>query len=217
MAWLIGIICVVIVIIFWRIFLPLGIVVAVVIGGYLFYQENENEKRRQAEAEEAERLRIRIADAQRNATSVDREWRVYGEPDPASGVEIARTAYVKSNDGLCSLAVQKRLNGSELTGLSCPGISIPGYRSIYVKFDTQDASRKMDLKSYSDSDGVYIPSYQFEYSDNLPYEDFINGLVTAGSVAIQIPGPETFWVRFTLKGSTAAISVLGKPVPSPEN
>jgi len=72
----------------------------------------------------------------------------------------------------------------------------------------------MDLESYSDSDGVYISSYQYEYSGSMSYKDFIKGLVTANAVAIKIPSADTFWVRFSLKGSTAAINQLGKEIQS---
>ncbi|MCG8044750.1 MAG: hypothetical protein N0E48_03550 [Candidatus Thiodiazotropha endolucinida] len=162
----------------------------------------------------AQELRVKIATAQKNATPEGKEWVVYGRRDPASDKNIARTASITSNDGLCYLTVQKRINGGELTGLDCPGIKISEYDDIYVKFDTSETSRKMELKSYSDSDDVYIPSSQFEYSGNMSYQDFTNGLVTAGAVAIKIPAADSFWVRFSLKGSTAAINQLGKKIPN---
>jgi hypothetical protein len=214
MSWLVGIICVVIVIYFWRIFLPLGVLAAVGLGGLLLYEDYESDQRNEARAKEAQNLRTRIATAQENATPEGKEWVVYARNDPASGAKIARTASIKSNDGLCYLTVEKRINGSELSGLRCPGIKISEYDDIYIKFDTHETSKKMDLKSYSDSDDVYIPSYQSEYSNNFNYKDFIKGLVTANSVAIKIPSADTFWVRFTLKGSTASINQLGKLIPS---
>ncbi len=183
--------------------MPLGVVAAIGIGGFVLYENRE-----------AQQLRDRIATAQRNSTPEGKEWIVFSQPDPASDIEIARTASIKSNDGLCSLTVQKRINGSELTGLRCPGIKISEYEDIYVKFDTYETSKKMQLESYTDSDDVYIPSYQYEYSGNLSYKEFIKGLVTANSVAIKVPSADSFWVRFTLKGSTAAINLLGKPIPS---
>lgn len=212
MAWLIGIICVVIVIYFWKIFLPIGVITTVVVGGVFLYKDYAKDKKIKAKERVAKNLRTRITAAQRNATEQDKEWVVYGQSDPASDVKIARTASITSNDGLCYLTIQKRINGNELAGLLCPDIRISEYKDIYVKFDTHDTSKKMELNSYSDSDDVYIPSHQSEYSGNLNYEVFLKGLVTASSVAIKIPSAETFWVRFTLKGSKVAIPQLGKPM-----
>lgn len=214
MSWLIGIICVVIVIYFWRIFLPLGVVTGVTLGGFLLYEENQSNKRKEEKERATQELRIKIATAQRNATPEGKEWIVYARKDPASEKNIARTASITSNDGLCYLTVQKRINGGELTGLDCPGIKISEYDAIHVKFDTNETSKRMEIKSYSDSDDVYIPSSQFEYSGNMSYKDFINGLVTAGAVAIKIPAADSFWVRFSLKGSTVAINQLGKEMPN---
>ncbi|MET0013054.1 MAG: hypothetical protein ABW088_05320 [Sedimenticola sp.] len=214
MEWLIGIVCVVIVIYFWRIFLPLGVVAAVALGGFLLYEENQSNKRKEEEERAAQELRARIATAQKSASPEGKEWVVYGRRDPASEKNIARTASINSNDGLCYLTVQKRINGVELTGLNCPGIKISEYDDVYVKFDISETSKKMELNSYSDSNDVYIPSGQSGYSGNMSYKDFINGLVTAGAVAIKIPAADDFWVKFSLKGSIDAINQLGKEIPS---
>ena len=214
MEWLIGIISVVIVIYFWRIFLSLGVLAGIALGGFVLYDQNQSEKRKEERAKTAQELRARIANAQRNATPEGREWKIYGERDPASNKIIARNASITSNDGLCYLSVQKRINGNELTGLDCPGIKISEYDDIYVKFDTSETSQKMRLKNYSNSDDVYIPSYQSKYSGEMSYKEFIKGLVTANAVAIKIPAADSFWVRFTLKGSTNAINQLGKEIKS---
>ena len=179
-------------------------------GGFSLYEETQNNKRKEEKERAAQELRTKIATARKNATPDGREWVVYGQRDPASDKSIARTASITSNDGLCYLTVQRRINGSELTGLACPEIIISEYDDIYVKFDTSEISKKMEIKSYSDSDDVYIPSSQFEYSGNMSYKDFINGLVTAGAVAIKIPAADSIWVKFSLAGSTEAINQLGK-------
>ena len=76
MAWLIGIIAIVIVVIFWRIFLPIIAIAAVGIGSWLMYEYNEDQR------EEAERKKNRasvaqqIADAKENASDLDREWAI---------------------------------------------------------------------------------------------------------------------------------------------
>lgn len=213
MSWLIGIICIVLVIYFWRIFLPLGILAGLGLGGFFLYEEHQREQRQKAEVEAAQQLRERIAAAQKNATSNGKTWVLHGEPDPASGRNVARTAFIESNDGLCYLSVQKRIDGTELTGLTCPDIGIPEHKDIEVKFDTRDVSQTMDLKAYTDSDDVYIPSYQGSSWKYLSYSDFMKGLVSANSVAIQIPAAGGFWTTFSLKGSAPIIMQLGKQLP----
>ncbi len=70
----------------------------------------------------------------------------------------------------------------------------------------------MSLHTYSDGDGIYIPSNQYEYSGDMSYKEFIKGLVTSNAVAIKVPIDDSFWVRFTLKGSTVTINQLGKEI-----
>ena len=221
MEWIVTLICIVIVVIFWRIFLPLAVIVfvlaiiaSIAIGGILAYAHYDNKEKERKREIAALEFRKKITVAQQNATPDGKEWVVYGDVDPASNKNIARTASIISNDGLCYLTVQKRLNGNELTGLDCPDIEIYSYSDIYVKFDTAELSEEMDLESYSDSDGVYIPSYQPSYSAKMSYKNFIDGLSTSNAVAIKIPSAHSFWVRFSLKGSATAISQLGQEMPS---
>ena len=46
----------------------------------------------------------------------------------------------------------------------------------------------------------------------MSYKDFMKGLVTANAVAIKIPAADSFWVRFSLKGSTKIINNFGKEI-----
>lgn len=68
----------------------------------------------------------------------------------------------------------------------------------------------MDLRSYNDGDGVYIPSSQPTYNRNLQYEEFIRRLSSGNAVSIQIQTRNlgTHWITFTLNGSTEAISEI---------
>ena len=119
------------------------------------------------------------------------------------------------------------MNGVDLTDLSCQTpIKINFREPIEVKFDTQNTSQKMNLRFYSnllfdwieDHENdvyhhVYItPDYHHNY-----WDFFINGLLTANTVAIKITPTndyaESFWIRFTLKGSKTAIGQLGKQMP----
>jgi type II secretory pathway pseudopilin PulG len=216
MAWLIGIFCVVVVIIFWRIFLPLGILALVgIVVLFMAIQDNE-EKRAREKAQQAAELRQKIAQARENATSEGKEWRVSYQKDPASGVMIARQVHIESNDSLCTLTVEKRLNGAELTDLDCPGFNVSGRGDIEVKFSSAETSVKMDLKSYGNSKGVYIPSYQANYKGYYSYDHFIESLKNNKAVAIKIPSAGGVWMSFSLKGSSEALNQLGKQAANNE-
>ena len=210
MAWIIGIICIIIVVIFWRIFLPLGVVAAVGIGLIVLGAQYGQEKKKEKKEAEKAALKQKISDARANATSEGKEWRVSYRQDPASGKQVVRSCYISSNDGLCTLKVQKRLNGNELTGLYCPDFKISEYKDIEVKFDNIATSNKMDLESYSNSDDVYIPSSQSSYSGYLSYEKFISRLKDGTAVAIKIPSAGGVWMTFSLKNSSEALDELGK-------
>ena len=215
MDWLIGILCVVIVARFWRIFLPLSVAAVLALVGFYLYDHHKSEKWQEARAKEIQEIRAKVAAAKQNSTSEDKRWIVYGERNPASGETIARTAAIESDDSLCVLTVQKLLDGAERAGLDCPGIQIPEYRRIAIKFNTSDSSRKMKLERDSDGDRVYISSDQYgESSEYMSYKTFIHGLLSANDVAIKIPSEFTFWVRFSLKGGPAAINKLGKKMHS---
>lgn len=210
MAWLIGIVCVIVVIAYWRVFLPLAIV-ALLILGVIIWNESYQQNKRQEKAKIATDLfKEKLRTAKQKETSEGKKWELYYEEDPANKIPIARTAYLKSNDELCSLSVQKRLNGSNLTGISCPGIKISEYDDIEVKFDTAETSQKMRLEKYADSEEVYIPSYQYSYSGQLNYEDFIKILKNSKSLAIKIPALENFWTTFNIQNSSKVITSLGK-------
>lgn len=127
MAWLIGIVSIVIVIVFWRIFLPIAVVAAVGIGGWLLYERNQTEQRMAENARSEREIEQRIADAKASASDENRKWTVFSIDDPASGEPIPRLARVRSNDGLCYLTLENRINGSELAGLSCSLFKISEY------------------------------------------------------------------------------------------
>lgn len=210
MAWLIGIIAIVIVVLFWRIFLPIIAVVAVVIGGWLMYEYNEDQREETERKKNRASVAQQIADAKENASDVDREWAIFTIDDPASGEPVPRLARIQSNDGLCYLTLEKRINGSELAGLSCSLLNISKYKDVQVKFDNYSTSDKMDLEGYSDSDGLYIRKSQSKYSGYLQYEEFIRRMSSGKAVSIQIQTSNagTHWITFSLNGSTEAISAI---------
>ncbi len=185
----------------------MAVIAGIGFGLFLLNDNYQNEKRKKEKQQAEEAITQKIAIAKQHEASEGKKWEVYYEPDPASKIPIARTASIQSDDGLCFLSVQKRLNGAELTGLNCPEIKISSYQDIEVKFDTNDISQKMDLSNYTDSDGVYIPSYQ---SGQFSYKNFVGMFGKAKSLAIQIPASKTFWTKFNLNGAQEAIAQLGK-------
>jgi hypothetical protein len=118
MAWLIVIISVILVVLFWRIFLPLALVAAVGVALLLLYEQGESNRSERERKLAEQTLRERIATARANAGNAVREWDVWSETDPASGQKMPRSASVLSDDGLCRLQVEERINGTRLAGIS---------------------------------------------------------------------------------------------------
>lgn len=209
MTWLIGLLCIVIIVAFWRVFLPLALIAIMGIIFLFWIMVQDGKERGQDKQKEVEMLHTKIKNAQLSASAEGKEWKLLYEPDPASDIPIARTASILSNDGLCALTVQQRLNGAKLTGLVCPDITINHFSKLEVKFDTLNISQKMRLEKYKDNNtGVYIPPYQ--YLGDLDYDSFIRNMTESNSLALKVPGHEEFWTKFSLKGAQQTLAQLGK-------
>jgi len=101
MTWLIAIVCIILIIYFWRIFLPLAIIAAIGLGVFLLYMHGEMDRNERNRKLAEQTVRERIAKAKATAGDVVREWEVFSETDPASGVEVPRRSSVSSDEGLC--------------------------------------------------------------------------------------------------------------------
>lgn len=213
MIWLIGIICIILVIVFWRIFLPLALIAAVGLGLLLLYvlAESSRSERERKLAEQT--VRERIAKAKATAGDIVREWEVQLATDPASGEKVPRYASVLSDDGLCRLQVEERMSGARLTSIDCSGLKISPYSDIEVKFDNRSMSDTMDIERFSNSDIVYVPSYQ--YGGRLSYDEFLRRLTGANKVALllDVEGAGQHWLTFSLRGSSPALTKIGALLP----
>lgn len=210
MAWLVGIIVAIFAIRFWRISLPLLGVAALGIGGLLLY-ENQQSENRKAERERTEvEIAQQVRDAKANASADGREWAVRWRQDPASEKLVPSSAVVQSNDGLCNLSVEKRITGAELTGIYCNRLKVSFYKDIQVKFDNYDSSNTMRIDKFNDSETVYIPSYQYTYSNQLEYKEFLRRLRSGKAVSLRLDTSNagSHWITFTLKGSSEALAAL---------
>ena len=213
MAWLIAIICIILVVVFWRIFLPLALIAAVGLGLLLLYvlaESNRSERQRKL-AEQA--VGERIARAKATAGDVVREWEVHLATDPASGEKVPRYASVLSDDGLCRLQVEERMSGARLTSIDCSGLKISPYSDIEVKFDNRSMSDTMDIERFSNSDTVYVPSYQ--YRGRLSYDEFLRRMTGTNKVALllDVEGAGQHWITFSLRGSSPALTKIGALSP----
>jgi len=165
-------------------------------------------------------------------------WKTKWEKDPASGKNIVRSAGINSEDGLCSLSVEKNVAGAEFSTLECPNKSFE-WASISVKFDTTDTEKGISSYRLHNRDAWYFkvaePTGITEFcalgedcSDHsMPYHQFLKGLFTASYIAFHVQyytesssawdklfgkQKSNFWVRFSLNGSSSAIPLLGKEV-----
>ncbi len=217
MAWLVGIIVLILCFVFWRAALVILGIGAILI--FLIFQNDarKNEERARQSTAAAERSRAviaaarqRVQDAQENLEP--REWQVTTETDPASGLAVPRRALVESDDGLCTMTVEERIDRTRLTGFNCPGLDIRTRNDIDVKFDNRDRSDRMEIREFSvGGRSAYVPSYQFGSSGRLEYDDFLNRLGSTNKVAVQFDftyaGKQ--WVTFSLNGSREALTAIG--------
>ena len=182
----------------------------ILLAGLDFWEQyqREQEKERREQAEEREKARVEgIVLAAQVIDNQSKTRDIIGntQPDPASGAQIVRGVKIYSEDGLCNIDVELRLDGTALTGIYCSNINLNPRDDLWVKFDTDDVSMAVDLDSFSDSEDVYITgSYSFAYSA------FVNKLRCSNSLALKIPAAYSFWTRFDLSGTSTPIGQLGK-------
>ncbi len=218
MAWLVGIIVLILCFVFWRaalVILGIGAILIFLLVQNDARQGEERARQRTAAAERSRAViaaaRQRVQDAQENLEP--REWQVTTETDPASGLAVPRRALVESDDGLCTMTVEERIDRTRLTGFNCPGLDIRTRNDIDVKFDNRDRSDRMEIREFLvGGRSAYIPSREhLGRSGRMEYDDFLNRLGSTNKVAIQFDftyaGEQ--WVTFSLNGSREALTAIG--------
>jgi hypothetical protein len=202
---------------FWKVSLSILAVLGLVIAIHQAYQ-----------AHRARATEEHIAAAQ--ASPTPQTWWVDTDPDPASGALWPRYASVLSDDGLCQLVVEERLDGDRLTSIQCPGLPIHfdyfGYLDYFdydtrvgVKFDTTKTSETMEIERFNDADddeSVYIDSSQDGYGA-LQYDDFLRRIASSRKLALELDFRYVgeHWIRFSLDGSTEALTKIAALPGSP--
>jgi curved DNA-binding protein CbpA len=169
-------------------------------------------------------------------------WKVSGSADPASRVIIARSARVRSDEGLCQMSVLRRPQGSRGTEFECE-FKFRDEKELTIKFDNDDSYHRMIQFHGSSENTILVRPYtpdnsldnSFEASldriyslsddgddkgNSFRYDKFINSLISTNFVAIKLIPTEKsgpVWIRFTLKGAKEAISKLGKELETAPN
>lgn len=216
MSWILAIIAIILVVVFWRIFLPLALFVLVVGIALIVYLEiDKSQSLEKQKIENLARLKIEMEQKKKieellNTAPLanESEWQVYYERDPASSENVARTASVTDDSGLCSLRVEKRITGAQLTGIYCKELKIKPYESeIFVKFDSQQKAMPMRIRNFSDSGEYYIESEQsYRY---LKYQEFLRLASTEKKVALRLNTTlGEYWIAFTLKNASDALNKI---------
>ena len=191
-----------------------------------------------------EKLKIETAQGK---PIVQSEWKVFGSDDPASEKKIGTSALISSSRGLCVMDVEHRIDGTRLTSFRCD-FEFKPRPFINIKFDNDHNIYTMRLSNfkghnYKAADSAYVePSIPVNYSGNIrpceysgdcpeplfSYGGFINGLISAKTVAIKLTPTisagnferlylDSVWIRFTLKGAKEAIDTLGKEFEAAPN
>lgn len=239
MPFLIAIISILIIVFFWRVFLPIAILLVIVI--IIFVANNENsaklreekvaesqraeqeiyaQKQKQEEKDKLEQ-KEQIETAKKNENqNNNKKWVIKYEAEPATNLPIARSAEIESNDGLCTLSIYSKLEGGSNSQIYCPklGIYLDYKKTIEIKFDSLTNSNQIGVNSYNNQSLLQInepKDENFSNNGNLKYEDFVHFLFTANALAVKVPSAINFWTRFNLSDKTALYS-LGK-IKSKEN
>ncbi|WP_456325626.1 hypothetical protein [Desulfonauticus submarinus] len=172
-----------------------AIIFSLVFGGFFLYEEHLKKDKEKT----IEEIKKKIISAQKDIKTNDKKWVIDGINDPASGKKIARYASALSNDGLCTMSVERRINGDELTSISCNKFRVYAGDDISVMYDTDKKLHTMNIEKFNNSDDVYIPSpqvkkvynsYYERYDENhsyyFNYKKFVEGLLTANFIALKI-------------------------------
>jgi hypothetical protein len=218
MGWLVAIICIILVVIFWRVLIPVAVVAAIAIGLLVLYLKIDGDRREEKRIQVEQEVQAKIAKAQAaareaiakgNATAVERPWVVLTQTDPASGEEVPRSASVLSDNGLCRLQVEQRINKTRLTGIYCLGLKVSSHDDIEVKFDNRSTSDKVRVEKFSNGEDVYIPSNQ--YGSRLQYDELLRRMPAAKKVAflLTVEGAGQQWFTFSVLGSGPALTKIG--------
>jgi hypothetical protein len=217
MGWLVGIICLILVVVFWRVFLPFAGLAALALGGYLIYDNNQSNKLERERMRSEEALKAKLAGASSNSGGIQREWVVQTMRDPASGESKPRFASILSDGDLCTLQVEQRIDKKQLAGIYCPGFKINSYDDVEVKFDNLPTSDSMKLEKFSDGSDVYIPSYQQTYRNHLQYDEFLRRVTSAKKVALNVKFDVAgrHWITFSLNGAGSTLMAIGAVQPTP--
>jgi hypothetical protein len=138
------------------------------------------------------------------------QWDVGWSEDPASRKNIVNEAYIKSEDSLCRMSVELRIDGTRLTDFRCSFEFLYGPRNI--KFDNDHNLHFMNLLRYGSNKwhadrsayvkpaiirnprGILTSDYLDKALDPyyvapdppLSYENFMDSLISSKTVAIQL-------------------------------
>lgn len=210
MSWLAAIISILLVVRFWRIFVPLAVVSA--IGGallvLLFYIYHTRTAQNQTQESQA-----RVANAQANPV-INRAWEVKTERDPASGLEVPRIAGILSEDGLCRLQVERRLSGEEAATIYCDDLKLHRTSQLEIKFDNKSVSNRIEVLSNDSGDAIHMFPDKTPLLGQWAYRQFLKDLISSRKVAVKVApkGLSTLWVVFSLAGCEEALIKIGTAV-----
>jgi hypothetical protein len=211
MGWLVAFVLIILAVIFWRISLPLLIIAVVGVGLIFLYIQGEDARVARKQKIEERAVRERFANAKATVGKVARKWEVLFYTDPASGKRVPRSTNIRSDEGLCLLQIEKRINRTRLASIYCKNLKISTYGGIEVKFDNRSTSDTMKIAKFSSGNNVYIYSDQGSYSSHLSYNEFLRRMTGAKKIALRLTvmGAGKHWIRFSLTGSGPALTRIG--------
>lgn len=161
----------------------------------------------------------KIEEAQKTRTS-NKQWQTVTSQDPASDETYVTEAYVRSDDGLCYLAVNNFFTTPSSIRIGCPDIKLSTSildREIPVK---ASGSRKATSFRFNNYEGkfFYISYYnaeeRIEYYrkpiENKPFNRLLSMIIESNQLAVAVTTElgNNLRLRFSMSGSAAAIQQL---------
>ena len=209
----------------------LVLIATVGIGGMYLYFNHRSQQETQARHLHEQQLQDKTYAAIERGRSAKekRVWRYYYAEDPLSGQKKATSALLDSEDGLCTLQIDRHMDGSRSTWLTCEGMPAWGksYSSeleLETKFDMEEVSSRIKVKTEGKAIGEYPYQYDTVLLDSCTpdrqypsrcdaSQKFLSKLTTMKKVgfrsAMTDKAGRDYWAVFALAGSEAALVKIG--------
>lgn len=193
---------------YWRVSIPILVVLGIAIALFVRWVMNNHERNRIEESNTVQRITERFAQALNSPPSGT--WRVVYDRDPASQSMVPTMAEVYSYGDVCRFGLWRQRTGDSWYIIECNGYEVKNDfaycgtgDTTEMKFDTATNSQQVPTR-------CNIPGFLSFYGDAAFTQNVLNANVMAMKVYVRDKGTHgsalEVWVRFPLAGSAKAIN-----------